>query len=68
MYDQDKNKDVSIETLNGHTDSVLAVAWSLNNTRVASGSDDNTIKLWDTQTTKCLSTLSGHGQSVMSVA
>ena len=33
-------------TLEGHTDSVLSVAWNSQGTLLASGSDDHTIKIW----------------------
>ena len=36
--------------------------------QVASGSTDNSIKIWDTNTGKCDSTLSGHSNVVTSVA
>ena len=34
---------------------------------LASGSDDNTVKLWNTNTGDCVSTLTGHTGSVLSV-
>jgi WD40 repeat protein len=43
------------------------VAWSPDGT-VASGSADKTIKLWNTNTGQCVSTLSGHSHYVTSVA
>ena len=36
-------------TLEGHSDRVSSVAFSPDGTRLASGSDDNTIKLWDVE-------------------
>ena len=39
---------------------VWSVAWSPDGTKVASGSRDNTVKIWETSTGTCQSTLSGH--------
>ncbi|KAK4202864.1 WD40-repeat-containing domain protein [Triangularia verruculosa] len=56
------------QTLEGHRDSVWSVAFSLDGQRVASGSGDKTIKIWDTVSGTCTQTLEGHGGSVWSVA
>ena len=37
-------------TLKGHTDTVNALAFTTNGRTLASGSDDKTIRLWDTST------------------
>ena len=46
-----------ISTLEGHSRSVWSVAWSHDATRLASASNDNTIKIWDPATGLCVSTL-----------
>jgi WD40 repeat protein len=56
------------EVLNGHSDYVRAVAFSTNGNVLASGSDDETIKLWDVQTGSLIRTLTGHTDYVMAVA
>ena len=46
-----------LQTLEGHGDSVDSVAFSHDSTRLASGSDDKTVKIWDAGTGACLQTL-----------
>jgi WD40 repeat protein len=52
---------------NGHTNWVQALA-VLPNGKLASGSGDNTIRIWDIATQRCESTLQGHDNSVRSLA
>ena len=54
-------------TLEGHGDGVLSVCFSPDGRRVASGSWDNTVRLWDAETGACVRTLEGHGDMVWSV-
>ncbi|KAK6523133.1 hypothetical protein TWF694_006028 [Orbilia ellipsospora] len=58
----------NIQTLYGHDDSVESVVFSPDGGQIASGSYDNTIKIWDANTGNCLQTLIGHKSWVSSVA
>jgi WD40 repeat protein len=48
----------------GHSDKVLACAWSPDGTRLLSGSSDNTLKVWDARSGECLLTLQNDASSV----
>ncbi|CAG7855299.1 COMPASS-like H3K4 histone methylase component WDR5B {ECO:0000303/PubMed:19567704} Short=AtWDR5B {ECO:0000303/PubMed:19567704} [Serendipita indica DSM 11827] len=57
------------EALRGHTKSVTAIAFSPDGLRILSGSEDNTIRLWDAETGQSLGEpLRGHTGSVNAVA
>ena len=47
---------------------VWSVAWSADQRRALSGSDDKTVRLWDVETGRCLRVLEGHTSAVWSVA
>jgi WD40 repeat protein len=54
--------------LTGHTDMVGDIAFSPDGRRLASGSQDRTVKLWDTARGEEVFTLRGHTQAVYRVA
>jgi WD40 repeat protein len=63
------NSPVPISTANltGHADKVGEIVWSPDGRRVATASDDKTVRIWDAATGKTLHTLTGHKGWVMSV-
>jgi serine/threonine protein kinase len=54
--------------LKGHTGSVRGVAFSPDGTRIASASEDKTVKIWDVATGQVMRTLTGHSGGVTRVA
>ena len=65
---QDYTTLVQGHTLQGHTDGVNSVAFSPDGQTLASGSYDNTIRLWDVATGESLKILTGHTYEVNSVS
>ena len=49
-----------LHTLTGHTGGVWAVAWSPDGTRLVSGGDDGTVRVWEAESGRPLHTLTGH--------
>src|SRR4051794_15790556 len=66
--EQKKPLAVLERKLTGHGGRVWSVAVSPDGTWAASGSEDNTIKIWDLETGRCRTTLKGHISMVHSVA
>lgn len=66
----EKDPSYLLQTLDGHSSSVFAVAFSPDSQLVASASDDYTIWLWDSTTGTKIQhgTLEGHVGSVLAVA
>jgi len=57
----------TLATYTGHSDIVFTVAWSPDGTRLASGSQDKTLQIWDAEGAN-LNTYSGHTGSVTFVS
>ena len=56
------------QTLTGHRNTVIPIAFSPDGKTLASGSMDKTIKLWDAQTGALRQTLTGHSNGVHAIA
>ncbi|OJJ81296.1 WD40 repeat domain-containing protein [Aspergillus glaucus CBS 516.65] len=55
-----------LQTLEGHSHSVNSVVFSADGTRIASGSGDQTVRIWDAGNGACPQTLEGHSGPVSS--
>jgi len=63
------NWDEAATTSDGHNNSVLSVAFFPDGRKLASGSHDDTVRMWDSKTGKAVSApLTGHTSAVYSVA
>ena len=80
IWDMNNEQAVRTIVLRGHVGAVTSLAWSTSGKRMASASDDGTVKLWDVSThaqtasapgmdaERELLTLRGHESEVLSVA
>jgi WD40 repeat protein len=60
--------DQSQRVLKGHLDGLLCVAWSPDGEHLASGSYDDTLRIWDATSGECIWTLEEHDHDVTCVA
>ena len=58
---------IECRRLEGHDGNVSSVQFSFDGRYVLSGSDDTTVKLWDTRTGACIRTFTGHKERVNTV-
>ncbi len=66
LYDAQTGDEIDL--LVGHTEPVRAVAFTRDGTKLASGSEDETIRLWDVPNRSHLRTLTGHTSTIRSLA
>lgn len=64
VSDRPQKWDACMQTLEGHSDYVWSAVFSPDGHKVASCSEDATIKLWSVATGSCLATLNGHADAV----
>ena len=62
-----EGESLLVKTLTGHTDCVLSVTYSPDGKKLASGSYDGTVRIWDVGRGECERTLTGHTNWVLSV-
>ncbi|KAF8155552.1 mycorrhiza-induced NACHT/WD-repeat protein [Crassisporium funariophilum] len=64
----DVSTGAELKVLDGHTRIVYSVAFSLDGTRIVSGSKDRSVRVWDASTAAELKVLHGHTMGVRSIA
>ncbi|KAJ6144961.1 hypothetical protein N7470_008856 [Penicillium chermesinum] len=64
----EENWSACLQTLEGHSYEIRSIAWSPDGSRLASGSADKTVRIWDPATGQSVSILEGHTDWVNSIA
>ena len=62
-----ERRELAVRPLRGHRDTVSAIAYSPDGTRLVSGSSDKTVRIWNSETGHLLSILHRHYDSVKSI-
>ena len=68
LFLTDAYTQINTDTLTGHTDWTQSVGFSPDGRTLASGSSDNTVRLWDVTTRQHIATLTGHTDDVLAIA
>ncbi|KAL6901147.1 vegetative incompatibility protein HET-E-1 [Trichoderma evansii] len=64
LRNADSQWGASLQTLEGHHGPVWSVTFLTGSTKLASASEDKTIKIWDAVTGACIQTIMGHNDAV----
>ena len=56
-----------MKTLKGHTQKVLVAVWSPDGKKIASGSEDKTVRVWDSFSASCLGSFIAHTGAVLTL-
>jgi WD40 repeat protein/serine/threonine protein kinase len=68
LYRSFREFEAPVNTLTGHTDGVMAVAFHPDGVHACSASEDGTVRLWDLRTGEVIRTFRGHTGTVTCVA
>ena len=67
IYDVRPGQETELQLITGHTHDVATLAYSPDSEILATGSWDNTVRLWDTQIGELKTTLEGHNEYITTV-